>query len=92
MVNDGGTESEPAMVDITIAPVNDRPAANAQSVTTTQDTPVAIPLTGTDIDDNSLKFTIVPQPMQGTLSGTPPDLVYTPDPGFTGSDVLQLLK
>ncbi len=86
VVNDGEIKSEPAMVNITITPVNDRPAANAQSVTTMQDAINTIILTGSDVDGNELIFTIVTQPAQGTLSGTPPNLVYTPVSNYSGTD------
>ena len=53
-VNDGSVDSAPATVSITVTPVNDAPVANAQSVSTAQDTPVAITLTGSDVDGDRL--------------------------------------
>ena len=85
-VNDGTVGSNIATVSITITAVNDAPVANPQSVTTDEDTAKAITLTGSDVDGDDLVFIIVADPSYGTLSGTAPDLTYTPDPGFNGPD------
>src|SRR5262249_57170592 len=46
----------------------DAPSASAQSVSTNEDTPTAITLSGSDIDSTSLSFIIVSGPSHGTLS------------------------
>jgi VCBS repeat-containing protein len=84
--NDGTADSNVATVVITVNPVNDAPVADSQSVVTDEDVPVDITLTGSDVDGDSLSFDIVSQPVNGTLSGDPPDLTYTPDPDFHGGD------
>ena len=85
-VNDGQADSAAAAVSITVTPVNDAPVANAQSVTTQQDTAKAITLTGSDVDGNPLTYSIGTQPGHGTLSGTAPNLTYTPAAGYSGAD------
>jgi len=50
------------------------------------DTPVAITLTGCDPDDDPLMFYFQDLPANGNLSGTAPNVTYTPCSGFTGSD------
>lgn len=45
-----------------------------------------VTLGGTDADGDSLSFTIVTQPANGSLSGTAPNLTYTPNAGFSGTD------
>ena len=62
------------------------PTADPQSVTTDEDTPVAIILTGSDPDGNALTFRITVQPSYGSLSETVPNVTYTPNPGFSGAD------
>jgi hypothetical protein len=47
---------------------NTPPVADPQSVTTTEDTPKLITLTGSDVDNDPLTFTIVTPPQNGTLS------------------------
>jgi hypothetical protein len=86
VVNDGSLTSTAALVSITVTPLNDPPTANAQSVSTPRDTAKAITLTGNDIDGDSLTFAVVTGPSHGVLSGTAPNLTYTPDPGYSGPD------
>lgn len=85
-VNDGSLNSGTATVSINITPVNDAPVANSQSVTTLEDTAKAVTLSGSDVDGDSLTYTIVAQPTKGTLSGTAPNLIYTPNANYNGSD------
>ncbi len=63
------------------------PKADAQSVTLDEDTSVGIILTGSDsVGTTNLTFTEVSQPASGTLSGTAPNLNYTPDTNYCGAD------
>ena len=84
--NDGIVDSSPATVSITVTAVNDTPVATAQSVSTAQNTAKAITLAGTDIENSALTYTIVTQPAHGTLSGTAPNVTYTPTTGYSGAD------
>lgn len=86
LVNDGHVNSEPVLVDIAVTPVNDAPVANPQSVTTRQTMPVMVTLSGTDIDGDNLTYLVVIPPDHGTLNGTAPYLIYTPEPGYAGLD------
>ncbi len=60
--------------------------ADDQAVSTDEDTPLAITLTGSDVDGDSLTFSIVDVPTSGVLSGTAPDLVYSSAPDYNGPD------
>ncbi len=87
IANDGIDDSQPAIVNIIVNPVNDPPIANPQTVVTDEDTPVSITLTGSDIEGDSLSFNLGGITLQnGTLSGTPPNLTYIPDLDFKGDD------
>jgi hypothetical protein len=57
-----------------------------QMVTTSEDTPVEIILMASNLGGDALTFSIVDAPAHGRLSGAPPNLTYTPDEGYTGSD------
>ena len=82
-VNDGTTDSDPATVSITL---NQAPTADAQSsVQAAINTPLSITLTGSDPEGSNLTYS-VGAPTNGTLSGTAPDLTYTPSTDYTGSD------
>jgi hypothetical protein len=66
---------------------NHPPVANAQSVTVVKNTATSITLTGSDADaGDSLTYSVVTNPAHGTLSGTAPNLTYTPTAGYTGAD------
>ena len=69
-----------------LEPNNSAPTANAQSVITDEDMAKNITLTGSDPDLDSLTYSIVSGPSNGTLSGTAPNLTYTPTLNFNGSD------
>ena len=84
-VNDGHADSNIATVSITVIPASP-PTAEPQCVSTPKNTPVPITLTGTDSDGDPLTYSIVTGPAHGTLSGTAPNLTYTPAPGYTGPD------
>jgi hypothetical protein len=66
--------------------VNTKPVADDQSLTTNEDTPLDITLTADYITPGPQVWTIVTQPEHGSLSGTAPDLVYTPDLDWYGTD------
>ena len=84
--NDGIADSDPATISIAVVPVNDKPIADDQSVSTDENTELQITLTATDADGDSLTYTTVSSPSNGSLSGTAPNLTYTPNSDFTGSD------
>lgn len=65
-----------------------QPIADSQAVKVVKDTPKAITLTGSNPRKTNLTFKVYKygQPTNGTLSGKAPNLVYTPNPGFTGKD------
>jgi hypothetical protein len=67
-------------------PANVAPVAQDQAVSTAENTPQAITLSATDANGDPLAFTIVTGPAHGVLSGTPPNLTYTPNAGYSGPD------
>ncbi len=83
--SDGALSSSDTAV-VTINRTNQAPHAMAQSVATDEDTAANILLGGNDPDGDSLTFQVVGLPQFGTLSGTPPNVVYTPKPDYNGSD------
>jgi hypothetical protein len=70
----------------TSGPTNGAPVAQNQSVSTPEATPLAVTLSASDPDGDPLTYNIVSGPTGGVLSGTAPNLVYTPNAGFTGQD------
>ena len=84
--NDGSADSNTATVTISVVSVNDKPVVAGQSVEVNEDEEVSITLTGSDVDGDELTFTVVSQPESGTLSGTAPNLAYSPKANYSGSD------
>ena len=64
------------------------PLANNQQVTTNQDFPVSITLIASDPNGDLLSYSVTSEPDYGQISGTAPNLSYTPNPGFVGEDSL----
>jgi hypothetical protein len=62
------------------------PVADDQSVSVDEDTNVAVTVTGSDSDGDALTYEVVAQPTNGTVSGSAPNLTYTPNANFNGSD------
>jgi VCBS repeat-containing protein len=87
--NDGVFNSSAHTVTIHVTPANDAPSAIAQSVSTTQDTPVSGVLSGTDPEGDTLSFATSSNPQHGTLTinTSTGAFTYTPDAGYTGSDL-----
>ena len=73
-------------VDIQVANVNQAPVANPQTVFTNKNPPIDITLTGSDPESSPLTFSIDTVPPNGGLSGTPPNVTYTPNLNFAGPD------
>jgi hypothetical protein len=65
---------------------NSPPVSNDQTVTTEANTEVMINLTAADLDGDLLTYSIVADPTKGLLSGAPPNLTYTPEPDYVGTD------
>lgn len=81
------SDHDPVMVGLNLdTPENGVPTADDQSVTTPEDTATAITLTGSDPDGDPLTYTVTSGPSNGTLSGTAPNLTYTPNADFNGTD------
>ncbi len=73
-------------MSITVTPVNDAPVANSQTVSAVEDVAQSITLTGSDTEGSPLSYIVVSLPANGTLTGTAPNLTYTPRANFNGTD------
>lgn len=93
-----GLASAPATVDIEVRPVNDAPVVSDLSRTIEENTPgFALTLTGDDFgfdpDGDALYFFDVTGAANGdvVLAGEASVLFYTPDPGFSGVETLDVV-
>ena len=84
--------NEDEVVDVynglTVPDSNNAPEADNFSVSTDEDNAVATTLLATDIDEDDLTYSVVTGPSNGILSGTAPNLTYTPNQDYHGSDSL----
>ena len=77
--------ASPCVSVVTTGP-NRAPVASDQSVVTAEDSAVAITLEASDADGDQLDYTIVSAPSNGVLSGTAPNVTYTPNLNYHGPD------
>ncbi|HTB80163.1 MAG TPA: Ig-like domain-containing protein, partial [Opitutaceae bacterium] len=80
---DGAVSSNTALVSIMVV---QPPVAANQSVTTTENAAVGITLAATQINNDALGYVVASSPVHGTLSGTAPNLTYTPAANYYGPD------
>lgn len=65
---------------------NTPPTANPQSLSTAEDTPQNLTLTGSDANNDPLTFRVVAAPAHGVVTGTAPNVTYTPAAHYYGPD------
>ena len=58
----------------------------AEYISTPEDTPVDIILSDPNANQNSIDFYSDKIPSNGAISGTPPNIIYTPNVNFFGKD------
>lgn len=89
VTDSAGLTSSAATVTLTVSAGT--PTANAQTVAVNHNTAKALTLTGSDPDSPplSLTYTVATNPAHGTLSGTAPNLTYTPNANYQGTDSLK---
>ena len=87
-ISDGNGETSTAVVSIEVLPVNDPPIAQDDSQTTQEDSPVTILVLSNDSDpdDDTLRVESIGQPSNGSVFNNGSEIVYEPDPGYSGPD------
>lgn len=88
-VSDNTTTSAEATVTISVTRSNTGPAATNQTLSTSENTPLTLTLTGNDPDGDALTFTIIQQPSLGQLGSIDQKtggVLYTPTKGASGQD------
>lgn len=65
---------------------NHPPVVNSQSFVMSEDSSQPITLTASDSDGDTLNFAIATPPTNGTVSGSVPNLTYTPNTNYWGAD------
>jgi VCBS repeat-containing protein len=91
-VSDGSVDSAPALVSITVRPINDIPVVTDDTYSTDEDTALNISVPGvlgndTDVDGDALTAMLVADAAHGTLTFNPNgSFAYTPAANYNGPD------
>jgi uncharacterized repeat protein (TIGR03803 family)/VCBS repeat-containing protein len=88
-VNDGTVDSNVATVTITVTPVNDAPTAQAANLTTNEDTAASATLAASDVEGDTLAFSITSNGTKGTAvitNAATGAYTYTPNLNANGAD------
>ena len=87
-VHQSGSDRAQGSSKITVNGVNDAPGTSDLEVVLNEDEPAAVELIGTDVDQgDELSYEVLSGPANGTLSGTLPNLIYTPNLNYFGDDI-----
>lgn len=92
VADQSGTRSTSAEVRLQIAPVNDVPQSRADSQTTFESTTVEVNVLANDsdaenqLDIGSVDLVLLPDNGEATTDFVSGNIVYSPTPGFTGTD------
>ncbi|MCL5768198.1 Ig-like domain-containing protein [Acinetobacter sp. ANC5681] len=84
-----GQETSVGTISFNVAAVNDSPVAQALNISVDEDQFVAIKLQGTDVDGDTLSYSIIRPPASGVVTGQGQDYVYTPNANFSGTDTFE---
>ncbi len=91
-VSDGNGGTDTGTVNVTINAVNDAPrftaADSLPAPSTNEDTALGLQswVTAIDVEGDTITYSVDQAPASGTLTGTWPNVTYTPDADFNGSD------
>jgi hypothetical protein len=80
------TKPNQVLISTVVKAPNTAPTATDQSVPVAHNTATAVTLTGTDPEGDALTFVTSSSPAHGALTGTAPNLTYTPTSGYSGPD------
>ncbi len=82
-IANGGVDVSPVVnMIITVTHVDHAPAGDTATYAVPVSGSVAIVLLATDIDNAPLTYAVATKPRHGTLTGTAPNLTYTPVVGY----------
>jgi len=87
---DGRLFSSDVSVQFLVRPVNDAPTAPPITLSGDEDQPIPFVALASDLDGDTLTWTISSPPVTGTLEGTGPDFTWVPEPDANGDTTFAL--
>lgn len=87
-ISDGKGGITTSTINVGVTPVNDAPVSSTQSLTTAEDTVLNGTVVATDVDGDTLGFSVTTSAAHGTVSvnSTTGAFVYTPAANYNGAD------
>ncbi|MFC3115100.1 retention module-containing protein [Cellvibrio fontiphilus] len=87
-ISDGNGGTTTSRINIGVTPVNDAPVASNLNLVTPENIPVNGQISASDIDGDSLGYSLNSAPVNGTVVLNPAtgSFTYTPNTGYNGSD------
>jgi VCBS repeat-containing protein len=89
IASDAESTSQPGWITVTVLPINDPPVASSMSITANEDQIKTIQLSASDPDNDPITFTILVDPIHGTLFDFDYETMtvqYKPVTDYYGSD------
>lgn len=86
--DDGDQPSAPATVTITVTPVDDPPVLVGATVTGSEDDFIAFPLPATDVDGETLTYSVTTFPAHGSIHGTGNARSYRQHADYAATDMV----
>ena len=83
---DDAFEAVNSFIGPRLPPSNNPPTADDKFVSTPENTAKTITLTGSDVDGDGLTYSVIIGPLYGVVTGIAPNLTYTPNSDYNGSD------
>ncbi|MDG0964229.1 MAG: S8 family serine peptidase, partial [Opitutales bacterium] len=84
--SDQNSEGNLALVNIEVTPKNEAPQVMDSTFALEEDGKLPIKLIASDPDGDSITFSILEKPKNGTISGSGPSYTYTPKVNYHGTD------
>ncbi|MFC6199412.1 Ig-like domain-containing protein, partial [Ponticaulis profundi] len=91
LIDDGNGGTDTVTIEVTVTPVNDAPVGTDGSASGAEDSVITGTISATDMDGDTLTYTLASGPANGSVTLTGSGYTYTPAPNFNGTDSFDVL-